>query len=79
MMSQDQINDAEWNKKENWSLLYYKSRLDSRVFVPRRRGFGVTMNMAHQKANPYLLAFLALLLSPLLIALVVLWRQGDFK
>lgn len=78
-MSQDEINEAEWNKKENWSLLYYSSRLDDRVFVPRRRGFGVTMNMAHKKANPYLLTILALALSPLFIVLVILWLQGVLK
>ncbi|MGH7940198.1 MAG: hypothetical protein ACREE6_19020 [Limisphaerales bacterium] len=78
-MTQDEINEAEWNKKENWSHLYYNSRLDNRLFVPRRRGYGQTMNMGHGKANFYLLGILAVVLSPGIIALVGLWIKGELK
>jgi uncharacterized membrane protein len=69
-MDQEQINQTEWNKPENWSLFVYRSRLDSRFIVPKRRGFGVTMNFGHKSAALYAIGFMALILSPLIIALV---------
>ena len=69
-MSQDEINQREWSKPENWSLFAYRSRLDSRFFVPKRRGMGATINFGHKSAAFYIVGFLALILSPLVIALV---------
>lgn len=70
VMNQDEINESEWNKKENWSLFIYRSRLDNRFIVPKRRGFGATMNFGHKSAALYFIGFMALILSPLIIALV---------
>jgi len=68
-MNQDQLNESEWSKPENWSLFTYSSRVDSRFLVPKRRGFGVTMNFGHKSAALYIIGFMALILSPLIIAL----------
>jgi uncharacterized membrane protein len=50
-MSQDEINQNEWSNPKNWSLFAYRSRLDSRFFVPKRRGMGQTMNFGHKSAT----------------------------
>ena len=49
-MTQDEINQAEWENPDNWTgppgLSLYFSKLDSRCFVPKQlRGFGPTMNL----------------------------------
>ena len=69
-MSQNETNQNEWSNPKNWSLFCYSSRLDSRLFVPKQRGVGETMNFGHQKAKLMPLGFLALILVPLFIALV---------
>ena len=69
-MNQNELKESEWSKGENWSLFIYHSRLDSRFFVPKRLGFGVTMNFGHKSAALYVIGFTALILSPLIIALV---------
>jgi uncharacterized membrane protein len=69
-MNQDEINQNEWSDPKNWSLLSYSSRLDSRLFVPKRRGFGETMNFGHKKARIASLTFMGLILSSLIFALV---------
>lgn len=75
-MSQDEVNEAEWNRQENWSLFTYRSRLDNRFFVPKRRGFGVTINFGHKSAAVYIFGFMVLILSPLIIALVGIAIKG---
>lgn len=75
-MSQSEINESEWSKPQNWSLYAYRSRADNRFFVPKRRGFGVTINFGHKSALLYILGFTALILSPLIIALVGIAVKG---
>ena len=48
-MSQDEINQGESSNPKNWSMLIYCSRLGGRFFVPKRMGFGVTVNFGHCK------------------------------
>lgn len=66
-MSQEEINQSEWSNPKNWSAMVYRSQLDSRTFVPKRIGVGVTMNFGHQKYGKIL--FVALMV---LVALGVL-------
>jgi uncharacterized membrane protein len=75
-MSQDEVNETEWNRQENWSLFACRSRLDNRFFVPKRRGFGVTINFGHKSAALYILGFMLLILSPLIIAFVGIAIKG---
>ena len=49
-MTQDELNQAEWENPENWTgppgLSIYFSKLDPRCFVPKQlRGCGPTMNL----------------------------------
>jgi uncharacterized membrane protein len=69
-MNQNELNESEWNKTENWSTSAYRSRLDNRFIVPKRQGIGVTMNFGHKSAVLYIIGFMALILSPLIIALI---------
>jgi len=59
-MGQDDINQSEWDNRENWSVLTYSSSKDSRLFVPKRRGFGWTINFGHPGGKFVIGAFLAL-------------------
>ena len=59
-MTQDDINQSEWSKSANWSALSYSSRADSRLFVPKRRSFGWTINFGHAGGKFVFGAFLAL-------------------
>ena len=71
-MTQDDINESECENPANWSFLTYSSPRDSRVFVPKRRGVGVTMNFGHKNGRIVFLAILALVaLPPLIYTLVV--------
>ncbi len=66
-MTQDDINQHEWENPANWSFLTYSSGKDSRMFVPKRRGIGVTMNFGHKKGKISFLVLLALLAVPVMI------------
>lgn len=70
-MTQQDINQMEWENPANWSLLTYSSPRDSRVFVPKRRGVGVTINFGHKNGKVSFLAILALLVLPALIYTLV--------
>ena len=66
-MSQIEIDDAEWEKPENWRAgIFYFSRRDSRPFVPKRRSnMGITVNFARATGVLFLvgaLGFAALLI-----------------
>ncbi|NOQ37220.1 MAG: hypothetical protein GQ569_15225 [Methylococcaceae bacterium] len=69
-MSQQETNQAEWQKDENWTdggklLTVYFSHADSRVWVPKRiSAMGWTLNLAKKKGVAW---FLGLLLLPTLI------------
>ena len=67
-MTQDDINQSEWADRENWSALAYTSSRDSRLFVPKRGGFGWTVNFGHAGGKFVFGVFLAL---PMLIFCVV--------
>ena len=71
-MTQNEINQSEWNQPGNWSALTYASRRDRRIMVPRRRGIGWTLNFGNSKARWLFGGLLAL---PLVI-LAVVWRMG---
>lgn len=50
-MTQDEINEAEWNNAENWGgpllIAVYFSKKDSRTWVPKRVPWtGWTVNLA---------------------------------
>jgi uncharacterized membrane protein len=51
-MSQKEINQAEWEKDENWGGpkwgAVYFSKKDTRICIPKRiRWMGCTVNLAH--------------------------------
>lgn len=64
IMTQDEINQGEWNNGQNWSIGIYRSKADSRPLVPKRRGFGWTLNFGNPNGR---LVFFALLSVPLVI------------
>jgi uncharacterized membrane protein len=70
-MTQDDINRSEYENPANWSLLTYSSTKDSRIFVPKRRGVGVTMNFGHKKGKVSFIVILALLALPVMIFTLV--------
>jgi uncharacterized membrane protein len=72
IMTQDTINQSEWDNRANWTALTYNSPKDSRIFVPKRRGFGWTLNFGHTRGKILFGAFLAL---PAVI-FCVLWFAG---
>ena len=67
-MNGHNLNETEWNNPDNWATGVYRSRADRRMIVPKRRGFGVTVNFGNRNA---VILFLALLALPLLIFLVL--------
>jgi uncharacterized membrane protein len=70
-MTQDEINLNEWNNPENWSALTYGSRIDSRLFVPKRSGIGATINFGHRFGTLVLVGLLAVALVPIAIVLAL--------
>lgn len=65
-MTNDEINQREWDNLQNWSCGIYRSRTDTRMMVPKRWGFGLTVNFGNRKG---VILFLALLALPLAIFL----------
>lgn len=62
-MTQEEINQSEWNNPQNWSgpkwLGLYFSRRDSRIWVPKRqRAFGWTINIGNPKGAVCLVSVL---------------------
>ncbi len=74
-MTQDNINQSEWNNPANWSVLKYNSPRDSRLFVPKRRGFGWTVNFGNKSGKFVFGAFLAL---PMLIFCLICFAVFHF-
>jgi uncharacterized membrane protein len=63
------INQEEWNNSANWRggwLDLYVAPNDSRVWVPKRRGIGWTLNFAYRISYVYIVL---LLLSPMIFVL----------
>ncbi|HMI47588.1 MAG TPA: hypothetical protein VK481_02860 [Gemmatimonadaceae bacterium] len=73
MSSQQEINDSEWGNPANWrGGLFYFSRRDSRVWIPKRvPEMGMTLNLA----RPLGFAFLVIPLV-LIVALIVTAALG---
>jgi len=69
-MNQDQINEQEWRDRKNWTLLTYRSRVDTRLFVPKRLGFGWTINFGNPRG---VILFVTLISLPLVILLTLHW------
>jgi uncharacterized membrane protein len=74
-MTQNDINQGEWDNAANWSVLTYNSPRDSRVFVPKRRGFGWTVNFGNPNGKVVFGMFLA---SPVVIVCVALFVAFHF-
>ena len=72
LMTQDAINQSEWDDPANWTVLTYNSPRDSRIFVPKRRGLGWTLNFGQTGGK---ILFAVFLLSPLVIFCVI-WFAG---
>jgi uncharacterized membrane protein len=71
-MTQDEINQSEWNNPKNWSALTYRSRQDSRLFVPKRSGIGATINFGHKYGKLFFIGLLAVAIVPVVIWMVLL-------
>ena len=69
-MDQNKINQEEWNNPKNWSLLAYHSKRDSRMLVPKRWGFGWTVNFGNKKGAWLFVALMAIALTGLIVALI---------
>jgi uncharacterized membrane protein len=64
---ENQTNNESFNNSSNWHLTFYYGKNDTRVFVPKRRGYGMTLNFA----RPLTYAWLGLLLLPPFLVLAV--------
>lgn len=77
-MTQDQINQAEWENPANWSdtvVGVYFSKRDTRVWVPKRLPtWGWTINLGHPTGAWWLVGLLA---APTLIAGALARRTRD--
>jgi uncharacterized membrane protein len=57
-MTQKEVNQSEWENPANWTTFTYNSARDSRFFVPKRQGVGVTMNFGHKGGTASLVTLL---------------------
>jgi uncharacterized membrane protein len=58
-MDQNEINKAEWNNPENWSLGLYFSKKDTRTWVPKSIPFlGWTMNLGKTSGALWMIGLL---------------------
>ena len=73
-MTQEEINDLEWEKHENWTsastmLCIYFSHADSRWVVPKRNpAHGWTLNLATKKG---VAGLLVCILGPLVLTILI--------
>jgi len=72
-MNQDEINQAEWNNRENWSLFAYHSQKDTRMWVPKRFGFGWTINLRNKTGARW---FMGILLTVATVGLIAALTVG---
>lgn len=76
-MNQDEINKAEWENPNNWTLgskwlRVYFSRKDSRTFVPKQIPWmGSTPNLGRSAGVAWLIGFI--LGIPLLILIITIF------
>ena len=68
--SRDEINRREWERPGNWSGGRYSSRLDDRLWVPKRplTGSGQALNFGHPQAKWFIAA---MCIVPAALALVI--------
>lgn len=73
MTEEELKNRDEWSRSENWTGLgTYRSRLDTRLWVPKREpGLGSTLNFAHSGAWWSLVGLLSVPIG--LVVLFALW------
>ena len=69
-MNQDDIDQEEWNNRKNWSWLTYSSQRDSRAMVPKRFGFGWTINFGNKKGRHWFAVFMAIPVIGLIAAII---------
>jgi len=67
-MSQGEINDREWEKRENWigPLFFkvYRSSRDARLFVPKRQPWtGITFNFGHPRTMLFVWMFVIVIVT----------------
>jgi uncharacterized membrane protein len=56
--------DAMWNDPANWRFaMVYSCSRDPRLLVPKRFGFGWTLNMGHRRARVAILVFLVVVIA----------------
>lgn len=75
-MTQSEINEAEWQNRQNWYCLqsFYYAPNDTRVWVPKPiKWTGWTFNFAHPGAY----GWLAALLTPALITILLILLTAD--
>jgi uncharacterized membrane protein len=72
-LTQDEINEAEWNNPENWNMFLYSSRYDTRIVVPQRSTYGVSLNFDHAAAYWIVFGYLAL---PLALIGIIMWAYN---
>lgn len=68
-MDQREVNQAEWENPENWSVGLYFSKRDTRTWVPKSIPWmGWTLNLATRAGAMWMIGFLIGL--PVLVILV---------
>ena len=74
--NQKEINQAEWNNPDNWSVGFYFSKKDSRAWVPKSIPWmGWTVNLGSRGGACWMIGFLVGL--PLLIVLLMSFACGQ--
>lgn len=69
-MNQESVNESEWNNPANWwGGFLYHSRLDDRIWVPKRSpAFGATINLGRRIGLAIALAIPALIVALIIAA-----------
>lgn len=74
-MEQKEINKAEWENPENWSVGFYFSKSDSRTWVPKSSPWmGWTVNIGSRTGACWMIGFLIGL--PLFVIILMTLHLG---
>ena len=66
----DPLNISEWENPANWSAgVFYHSRTDTRLLVPKKLGIGYTLNLGNRLGKIVLLLLIAAALVVLVLDL----------
>ena len=77
-VNQNELNHQEWENTENWSLGFYFSKRDSRVWVPKHPPWmGWTPNIGQHAGAAWLLGFLIGL--PILLLACFIFLPTNFR